>query len=198
MARTLPDILNAAQARQLLAADADVEFVDVRTPAEFGPLHIPGSRNVPLHALRKRGAGLVTGHAGHIVLVCASGPRATRARDQLRAAGVDKVSVLDGGITAWQRDGGPVSHGSTATWSMERQVRLVAGMLVLTGVLVSTVYEPLKWLAGFVGAGLTFAGLTNTCGLARLLALLPYNRSQQCELGASQAVSVAPAAQDVA
>lgn len=67
------------------------------------------------------------------------------------------------------------------TWAMERQVRLTAGLLVLTGTVASAAYEPLKWVAGFVGAGLTFAAVTNTCAMSRVLELLPHNRSSSVE-----------------
>ncbi|WP_263253750.1 YgaP family membrane protein [Saccharopolyspora rosea] len=84
--------------------------------------------------------------------------------------------MLRGGITGWEDGGGELDRGR-GTWAMERQVRLVAGLLVLTGVVGSTAYGPLKWIAGFVGAGLTFAALTDTCAMSRLLGLLPHNRT---------------------
>ncbi len=196
MTSNSPLMLEVAQARALLARDADVQLVDVRSPAEFAAVSIPGSHNVPLRALRRQRGHALSGSASHIVLVCASGARAARAREQLSSAGVDRVSVLDGGITAWERHGGPVSRGSAAGWSMERQVRLVAGALVLTGVLASTAYEPLKWLAAFIGAGLTFSGLTDTCGMARVLALLPYNQKQRCDVPAATVVPATRTAPD--
>ncbi len=176
MSDTAPEVMDPAQVSELLRSNAGVRLVDVRTPAEYRSAHIPGSHNVPLAQLPERGDDLLADDEKVLVLVCASGERAERARKALDAAGTSNVAVLRGGITAWADHGAELSRGASAPWPMERQVRLAAGSLVLAGVLGSLGYEPLKWLAGFIGAGLAFAGLTNTCGMARVLALLPYNR----------------------
>ncbi len=86
------------------------------------------------------------------------------------------MHVLDGGVNAWTAVGGDVVRGQ-AKWALERQVRLVAGSIVLAGVLASTRVPAAKWAAGFVGGGLTFAALSNTCAMGNLLGRLPYNRS---------------------
>src|SRR5699024_2829244 len=93
-----------------------------------------------------------------------------------RTAGLAQLSVLEDGMAGWQQHEAPVNRGSPA-WGMERQVRLVAGLLVLSGVLTSTIYEPLKWVAGSVGAGLTVAAVTNICAMSRVLGLLAHNRT---------------------
>jgi 3-mercaptopyruvate sulfurtransferase SseA len=116
-----------------------------------------------------------------VVLVCRSGHRATQAEQALAGAGLPNLRVLDGGITAWQAAQAPVTAG-TPRWDLERQVRLVAGSIVLTAVLVSTVVEPVKWVAAFIGAGLAFAALTNTCAMGMALAKLPYNRGPRTDL----------------
>ena len=177
MSATVPASLDTARLRELLAANPSIRLIDVRTPGEFASAHIPGSRNVPLDLLRDHRGELTAHHDDPIVLVCASGTRADEARTALETAGLDRLSVLDGGVTGWETGGGPMNRGK-GTWAMERQVRLVAGMLVLTGVAASIAYEPLKWIAGFVGAGLSVAALTNTCAMSRVLGLLPHNRTR--------------------
>ncbi|WP_338598088.1 rhodanese-like domain-containing protein [Saccharopolyspora sp. SCSIO 74807] len=176
MPHTPPTTVEPAQVREFREADPQVRLIDVRTPGEFTATHIPGSYNVPLDLLREHRAELTAQHGDPVVLVCASGARAEQARALLETAGLDRISVLRGGITGWEGEGGDLDRGR-GTWAMERQVRLVAGLLVLTGVVASTAYEPLKWISGFVGAGLTFAALSNTCAMSRALGLLPHNRT---------------------
>lgn len=174
MTETLPASLDVTAARGVLEDENRSLLVDVRTPGEFGTAHVPGSYNVPLDQVRVHAGELST--EDPVVLLCASGDRAEQAREVV-AGGAPRAVVVTGGIQAWEREGGPVVRGS-GTWSMERQVRFTAGMLVLAGVLGSLFKSPLRWIAGFVGAGLTFSGLTNTCGMARVLSLLPHNRSR--------------------
>ena len=176
MPKTLPKLVDTAEVREVRETDPQIRLIDVRTPGEFVSSHIPGSYNVPLDLLREHRAELTAQHGDPVVLVCASGARAEQARALLETAGLDRISVLRGGITGWEGEGGDLDRGR-GTWAMERQVRLVAGLLVLTGVVASTAYEPLKWISGFVGAGLTFAALSNTCAMSRALGLLPHNRT---------------------
>ena len=110
-----------------------------------------------------------------VVLVCRSGARAAQAEETLRTAGLTNVHILDGGITAWEAKGFAVNRGAQR-WDLERQVRLVAGSLVLSSILASVAAPKLKWLAAGVGGGLTFAAVSNTCAMGMLLAKLPYNR----------------------
>ena len=176
MPKTLPKTVDTAQVSELREADPQVRLIDVRTPGEFASTHIPGSYNVPLDMLREHREELTARHGDPVVLVCASGGRAEQARILLETVGLDRLGVLRGGITGWEQEGGELNRGR-GTWAMERQVRLVAGLLVLTGVVASTAFEPLKWIAGFVGAGLTFAAVSNTCAMSRVLGLLPHNRT---------------------
>lgn len=175
MSETLTRTIDPARVRELRATDLDVRLIDVRTPGEFAAAHIPGSSNIPLDVLKRNADQLTVRHRDPVVLVCASGARAEEARLLVENAGVDRASVLRGGIAGWDQDGGELNRGRGA-WAMERQVRLVAGLLVLCGVVASTFVEPMKWVAGFVGAGLTVAALTNTCMMSRVLGLLPHNR----------------------
>ncbi|MDN3242589.1 rhodanese-like domain-containing protein [Glycomyces tritici] len=159
-------------ARQLVDAHGAV-LVDVRTPGEFASERLPGSRNVPLATLAT--ADLAAGGAP-VILVCASGTRAGQAKNLLGEGAGVPVHILDGGLTAWRREGGAVESSGRRVWGMERQVRFAAGGLVIAFVAASLAWDPLKWLAAAIGAGLVVAALTNTCAMARALALLPWNR----------------------
>jgi hypothetical protein len=117
------------------------------------------------------------------VLVCQSGNRAAKAEEALRRAGMSNVRLLEGGMNAWAAAHGDV-RVTKARWGLERQVRLVAGSIVLTAIVVSLVVPWTKYIAGFVGAGLTFAALTNTCAMGMPLSKLPYNRGASCDIGA--------------
>jgi rhodanese-related sulfurtransferase len=170
----------------------DVALIDVRTPAEFEAAHIPGSLNLPLDKLGAHLDELSRGLCQPAVLICRSGNRAGQAERILAAAGVDGIQVLDGGILAWERAGGAV-HRGRQRWDLERQVRFVAGAIVLASVLASIAYEPAKWIAGAIGIGLTTAALTNSCLMGMLLAKLPYNQGATCDTGAVVAqLRVAP------
>lgn len=165
----------------LMASGRAPRLIDVRTPGEFDSVHIPGSYNVPLDLLREHRDKLRSHLDEQVVLVCGSGQRATRAGQALSAAGLPNLRVLDGGMTAWQAAGAPVRRGRTR-WDLERQVRLVAGAIVLVAILLSVVVPAAKWIAAFIGAGLTFAGLSGTCAMGMLLAKLPYNRGSRADL----------------
>jgi Rhodanese-like domain/Protein of unknown function (DUF2892) len=115
-----------------------------------------------------------------VVLVCRSGQRAAQAEVALLNAGLPNVKVLDGGIIAWEAKGFPVTRGAQR-WDLERQVRLVAGSIVLSSILGSIAVPRLKWLAAGIGGGLAAAALTNTCALGMLLSRLPYNRGATCD-----------------
>lgn len=168
--------VDAATLRDRLAAGAAGRLLDVRTPAEFESTHIPGAYNVPLDTLREHREEIATHLDEPVVLVCRSGQRSAQAEQALAVAGLPNVTVLDGGMQAWEQAGGQVNRGAQR-WDMERQVRLVAGSLVLGSVLASVVVPGAKWLAAGVGSGLTFAALSNTCAMGRALSKLPYNRS---------------------
>lgn len=175
------DTIDANEFRRLRHADPDLRVLDVRSGGEFETVHIPGSYNVPLDTLAEHVADLAS--VEHpVVLVCQSGDRATKAHENMTAAGKDTLHILDGGIIAWESAGGDVVRGHTDRWAMDRQVRLVAGSLALASVLVSTVVPQAKWLAGGVAAGLTFSALSNTCAVASVLGKLPYNRTDNCDI----------------
>lgn len=173
--------LQTITAEQLRAEEqrtGAVEMLDVRTPVEFRELHVPQSRNVPLDQLRPRQVMEARngGAERPLYLLCRTGNRASKAGQQFLDAGYANVVLVEGGVQAWEQAGLPVTRGKKAI-SLERQVRIVAGGLVLTGTLLGVFVHPyILALPAFVGAGLMFAGITDTCGMGMLLARMPWNR----------------------
>jgi rhodanese-related sulfurtransferase len=178
--------ISAAGLRDRIGSDEKLRLLDVRTPGEFAAARIPGSHNIPLGDLDAHTEALSGGTVTDLVLICQSGGRANLAAEKLQAAGHDRVSVLTGGIAAWEGSGGSVQGGGSA-WTIERQVRLVAGSLVLGGILASLKFPKAKFLSGAVGGGLTFAALSNTCLMGSLLAKLPHNRTGSADAAAAVA-----------
>jgi rhodanese-related sulfurtransferase len=154
-------------------AARDVSVIDVREPMEFASGHISGSLNVPLSRITQ--ADLPS---GPLVLVCQSGSRSAKALSQLLRQGhPHPVADLVGGVPAWQQAGFSLRKLKGAPLPLMRQVQIAAGSLVLVGVILSQTVAPgWIWLSGFVGAGLTFAGISGFCGMARLLAVMPWNK----------------------
>ena len=149
----------------------------MRTPAEFETSHIAGSYNVPLDVLDEHGPEVAArlDQDDDVVLVCRSGQRSTKAQTLLRNAGLTSGRVLDKGITDWEGQGFAVDRGAQR-WDLERQVRLVAGSIVLSAILGSIAVPRLKWVAAGIGTGLTYAAISNTCAMGTALSKLPYNR----------------------
>lgn len=162
-----------------LASTPGLTVIDVRTPAEFAELRAAPARNLPLPDATPSGLAAL-GHAdasAPVYVLCQSGKRAEAACARLGAAGLACAVVVSGGTEAWQAAGLPVVRGETRAIGIERQVRIGAGALVLLGVgLGAAVHPNFAWLAGFVGAGLVFAGATGFCGMGLLLAKAPWNR----------------------
>ncbi|MCE0497314.1 MAG: rhodanese-like domain-containing protein [Methylacidiphilales bacterium] len=175
MTTTLQQIKPCTPA-QVDSAKGHILLLDVRTPVEFRGSHIAGSLLQPLGELRPAEVGQLMKGKEACVVVCGSGKRARQAAGKLQQAGLDPVQVLEGGIQAWEAAGLPLIRGKKAI-SLERQVRIAAGMLVLTGVFLAWLVHP-TWIAlsGIVGAGLIFAGISDTCGMALLLARMPWNK----------------------
>ena len=154
-------------------AEQRVKVIDVRDPMEFASGHIAGSLNVPLSRITQ--ADLPK---GPLVLVCHSGNRSAQALAQLMQQGHPHPLVdLEGGIPAWQQADLPMRQLKNAPLPLMRQVQIAAGSLVLLGLILGTWVAP-AWilLSWFVGAGLVFAGISGFCGMARLLAAMPWNR----------------------
>ena len=151
------------------------EIIDVRTPVEFRAVHATIARNVPLDALTPQHVRVSPDRP--VYLVCQGGGRSAKACQKLIDAGIANVVSVAGGTQAWEAAGLPVERGKKAI-SLERQVRIAAGSLVLVGALLGYLVHP-YWngLSAFVGAGLVFAGVTDTCGMAMMLARMPWNKT---------------------
>lgn len=155
------------------SAGEAIELIDVRTRFEFARRRVEFARNVPLAELDPE--SLSTDKL--VCVICESGARGRSAQKRLARAGVDALNV-EGGTAAWEAAGLPLTRASSKVISLERQVRMAAGLLVLSGVLFGALVHPLGYaLAAFIGAGLVFAGATDTCGMGLLLARMPWNRS---------------------
>jgi rhodanese-related sulfurtransferase len=179
----LPPVIAPGDLTHALEQNPRLRLLDVRTAGEFEGGHIAGSYNVPLDTLGEHGREL-SEVEDPIVLVCRGGNRARQAEQVLRQSGMLRLHVLDGGVAAWQEMGHPLRRTGRERWGLERQVRLVAGLVVLAGTVLSvTVWAPAIALAGFMGAGLAFSAVTDWCGLALLLGKLPYNRGASCDVG---------------
>lgn len=180
--------MNSITVRQLadLGNNDGVDVIDVRTPAEFREVHATIARNVPLETLQAE--QLLRDRNGSanqpLYVICNSGNRSRKACEKLIEAGCANVVNVEGGTKAWEQAALPVVRGKK-TISLERQVRITAGAIVLiASVLALTVHPYFAGIAAFVGAGLVFAGVTDTCGMAMVLAKMPWNQaggsSQQC------------------
>jgi rhodanese-related sulfurtransferase len=172
----------------LLREKKPLRLVDVRTPAEFGEVHVETATNVPLDRLDPATVGNLVAGEGPLYFICRSGGRSGKACEKMMAAGHADVISVDGGTAACETAGLPVIRGRKAM-SLERQVRIAAGALVFAGVMLAAFggTETLRLaglgIAGFVGAGLVFAGVTDTCGMAMIIARMPWN--QACGSAAS-------------
>ena len=163
-----------------------LHFVDVRSPAEYEAVHATGAKLYPLDTLdpKRVAAELGISAEAPVVLLCAGGNRARKAAEKFHVEGIPHCLVVEGGTKAWEAAGLPVVKGRGSI-SIERQVRIGAGTMVLLGVLLGSWVDPLWFfLSGFVGAGLIFAGVTDWCGMGLLLAKMPWNQSKSvaCQL----------------
>jgi rhodanese-related sulfurtransferase len=156
-----------------------ISLLDVRTPAEHNEVHVPGVQLVPLDRLDPGQLASANGFAKDrsIYILCRSGNRARQAAEKLEKNGFAECHVVEGGTIAWIEAGLPVNRGPSRVISLERQVRIVAGFIVLSGVLLAHFVHPsFIFLSGFIGAGLIFAGITDWCGMGMLIARMPWNQ----------------------
>jgi rhodanese-related sulfurtransferase len=161
--------ITPAEARARIAEGA--ALIDIRAADEHARNRIPGAHNAPL------GSEFDLGDAPAVIYHCRSGMRTDANAAQLAAASPCEAYLLEGGIDAWRAAGLPVITDAKAPLEIMRQVQITAGLLVLLGVIGALTVTP--WLIGlsaFVGAGLTFAGVSGWCGMAKLLAIMPWNR----------------------
>lgn len=168
---SLPTI-DVARAQQLVAEGAIL--VDVREPDERAREHIPGARHAPLSSLQR----IEVPGAMAVIFHCRSGARTGAHAVRLGEASGCEAYLLEGGLEAWKRAGLPVAADRKQPIEIMRQVQIVAGSLVVLGIVLGLwVAPPFLAVSAFVGAGLVFAGSTGWCGMAKLLALMPWNRS---------------------
>lgn len=169
--------IDGKQLFAMLQADKTGDLIDVRTPSEFREIHAEGARNIPMERLNP--IELVASRQGSsepIYLLCRSGSRAKQVAEKLLDVGFINAVVVEGGTLAWEQAGLPVARGKK-TISLERQVRITAGSLVLLGAALALFIHPyFIGLSAFVGGGLLFAGITDWCGMAMLLARMPWNQ----------------------
>jgi rhodanese-related sulfurtransferase len=150
-------------------------LVDIREAGEFARSHIIGAQSQPLSTWEK--AHLSVDPDADVIFTCRSGMRTAGACDRLAARVSGDAFVLEGGLDAWAKAGLPVATNADAPMEIMRQVQIAAGSLVLIGVVLGFLVSPIWFgLSGFVGAGLTFAGISGFCGMARVLMLAPWNR----------------------
>jgi rhodanese-related sulfurtransferase len=167
--------ITPAALQKVLEQKPDAILLDVRTPVEFAEVHVPQANNIPLGDLTP--ADLPFPKSEAIYLLCASGKRADVAARRLEQAGFSDAQVVAGGTQAWVQASLPVKRGEVKAISLERQVRIAAGLLVVTGILLGWLVNRYFFgLSAFVGAGVVFAGVTDFCGMGLLLARLPWNR----------------------
>jgi rhodanese-related sulfurtransferase len=166
--------LTIDELRESLDRGDRFQMIDVRAPGEFAAGHIPCAVNLPMDQVEGRLDDLH--HRDPVLLICQSGKRATLTRELLRPH-INELVVLEGGTAGWARAGLPLVRSTGVRWSLERQVRLVAGVLTAAGAALALTAGPLWALVPLVtGSGLTFAGLTNLCGMATVLGRMPWNR----------------------
>ncbi|HYP68508.1 MAG TPA: rhodanese-like domain-containing protein [Thiobacillaceae bacterium] len=163
-----------------------VNLIDVRTPAEFGAIHAKGAVNIPLDKLEPGALAYCNGSP--VYFICKSGVRAQKAMDKLRESGFSNMVQVEGGTDAWKSAGLPIEKGKKAL-GLEQQVRIIAGSMALVGAAVVLAGQPLGLiLVGFMGAGMVFAGITDTCGMAMLLAKMPWNQdARACSTSSASA-----------
>jgi rhodanese-related sulfurtransferase len=169
-----PDFIDVAQAKSKLENDQCI-VLDVRERSEFTSEHIAESHHAPLTRFDEEASKLQKNKT--YLILCQSGNRACKAANTLHEMGFDHFQVIEGGLAAWKAQGHDTVKGTSQTWSLERQVRLTAGFLVFTGIVLGSLVHPYFYgLSGFIAVGLMFSAVTNTCGMGMMLAKMPWNQ----------------------
>ena len=169
--------ISPAKLAEIVREGRKIELIDVRTPVEFREVHLTSARNVPLDQLDPQALiqARNSSDTEPLYVICKAGGRAQQACERFIKAGFSNVVNVEGGTTACVAAGLAVVRGQKAI-SLERQVRIAAGSLVVLGAAGSLIHPAFIGLSAFVGAGLVFAGITDTCGMGMLLARMPWNR----------------------
>ncbi len=182
-------IITPKEGQERLAGGECCLLVDVRSDAEFTAKHVEGAILAPVHELDPK--AFFSEHPlakdKNLMLLCARGSRARAAAEKFHAAGFNRVSVIDGGIEAWQSAGLPIIASRSSVISVERQTQIVIGSSVLTSIVLGYLVHPILLLIGaFMGGGLLFAGITNRCPLAVLIAGMPWNNPHRRKVNCAQ------------
>ncbi|MBU2221246.1 MAG: MBL fold metallo-hydrolase [Candidatus Omnitrophica bacterium] len=169
------EMISPREVPALMQKDPQVKLLDVRSPLEFAQVHIKDAISVPIDMLAAKINDLAQSKQRYIVF-CRTGNRSPMAADMLMQSGIHGVKVMQGGMTRWQKDGLPVIKGEGGI-SLERQVRLIAGSVVLLGILLSWfVHWALIFIPIFISCGLIYSGISDNCLMGMLLMKLPYNK----------------------
>ena len=175
MNNTLDQLCPRTLRQRLDEGGRGLTLVDVRSPAEYRGSHVTGAVNIPLDTLTPERLAELRGEDGDVVFLCGTGARSNLACQRALEAGWPAVREVEGGTEACVAAGLDITAGRGVV-SLERQVRIAAGTLVLAGAIASLFVRGFIAVPIFVGAGLVFAGVTNTCGMGMLLARMPWNR----------------------
>jgi len=175
--------INAEQLREINESEGLV-IIDIREHDEYRREHIPGAVNLPVNNFDYATANKLCSSAKTVVIHCLSGNRTRINESKFKQLPIDEVMILDGGINAWKRLGCVIVKNNKAPLPLMRQVQMIAGLLILAGVILGYIVSPgFLLISGFVGLGLFIAGATGYCGMANLLMLLPYNKANGCNNG---------------
>jgi rhodanese-related sulfurtransferase len=171
--------IQPGELRRRLAAGRSARLLDVRTPGEYAAAHVPGAQLMPLDELdaaafcRERG-----GDGTPVYVLCQSGGRARRAIERLERAGARGCVLVEGGTQAWIDAGLPVNRGGSRALPLMRQVQIAVGFFSAVGATLAFTVNPFfACIPLLFGCGLLFAGLTGFCGLALVLAKMPWNKT---------------------
>ncbi len=170
--------ISPQELQEIFRSGREIDLIDVRTPVEFREVHVAFAHNVPLETLDPQAIQAARGsrQAEPLYVICRSGSRGKQACEKFTASGIAQAINIEGGTMACDQAGMEVVRGKKGI-SLERQVRIAAGLLVLTGAVLAAIVDQ-RWigLSAFVGAGLVFAGVTDTCGMGLILARMPWNQ----------------------
>jgi len=168
-------LIKAGAVKEMLSQNPGLQIVDVREPVEYAAEKIEGVLNILLSSFKTASQTIPSGKP--VYLLCRTGGRASQAAEKLCGMGNKEVYVIEGGLEECKRSGILIKTGASHVWALDRQVRFAAGALVLLGIILSWLLQPaFIGLSLFVGAGLVFSGITNTCGMAMMLAKMPWNQ----------------------
>jgi rhodanese-related sulfurtransferase len=185
--------ISVQQLNELLTTQPTTPLADVREAFEYRSIHVEQARNAPLSSLKPDTVKSMFGGAGTsadrpLYVICRSGARSAQACERLRGGGLPYVINVEGGTLGWEKAGLPVARGKAAL-SVDRQVRIIIGTSVILGILLAHYVHPaFIWLSVFFGAGLIYAGVSDSCALAFLVARAPWNKNA----AASGAIACAP------